>query len=221
MATVQQILSRVERNLGAAAPPRNEIQQAILDSILSIQDQVPLDALKNLLGYYELTATDAQSTVEAPSGMLEPLFFYAEESDGEYGYPWTMKSPRRMQEIRRAEGDLDFDSTATRIWAVNVPAAASYEDPNHDLGIMLYPALVEDRTSKLVYLKASSESGGLTLPAQMHRLLAAEATASLHSDPNLIILWIGIADREKAGIKQDYFNRFGLSGVTVGTIRSQ
>jgi len=212
MATLDQLVTRAKRLIGRDAPPRNEIRDHIVDAIICVQEEVPNDALKDLLRYHKYTM-DGASYITLTANYLRILSLTSEESDGYQGYPWTLVDRDMFKEIMRNELEQSFDSTATRIYTPQALADDVGLVSPATQGFDLYPTPVSDRTMELRYFLKASESGTMSLPTFLHELVINKV-AGVYSDKHLARY-----ERGLAGVRLRYTNKYGLSPADVGIIR--
>ena len=221
MAVLGNIRTRVKLILGPNSKATNfEIDAVIVEAIKLVQNQVVNDVLKDQLTYKEYAMAGA-STIAAPTNMLRPMALWAEESDGNYGYPWEYVNIASLQRIKFMEDDQYQDATASRLYAQGstVEGAAHAEN-----GFVLYPTPVSGRTVRLEYILKASETSTMTLPIELQNLMVyyVVSIVGMHQaeTAQLAGQYISLYSSELNRINNEYLNRYGLSPARLGKIRN-
>ncbi len=213
MATFENWVSRVWRMLGSKKgnPPKLEIREAIIDAIREVQDYLPLDALKDLQTYHTY-AMAGNAYIDAPdTNILHIVSLKAEESDGDMGYPWVLKTRKEFDIIKRAENDANFDASTTRIFAPRSPVDTG--SPTGVQGWDLYPTPISGRDVRLYYILGASVTGTMTMPVRLHQPTIFMAAGHFNSDfANKAYLML-------ERIRSDSFNEYGLSPAKTGGVK--
>lgn len=217
MATLENLVVRVMRKRRMNDLPevkKYEIRQEVVDGIRIVQDQVPADALKDLLGYAEFTMNGDSFINHSKVDVQKFISLKVQESDGDYGYPWTEVNRQLFDEIKRNEQEADQDSTDTRIFCTQSQLDIAITDidldttievaPEDVAGYDLYPTPVEDRVLRIDYIQKASESGTMTLPTHLHLAVILYASGMYNE----------FAD-EINRISRNYRNRYGLTPASV------
>jgi len=224
--------------LGETTPARwtnDELDRYLIQSIRKVRDSVPLDALKDLL--YTLITSAGETTdgtgvttgyLSKPDNMYKLVSITSEESDGNYGYPWTYVTENVYIEIRRREGDMAYTSTNTRIFtefSINMGQLFTVDPPVYHW--MLYPSPGTTYKIRLSYVKAPAESGTMTLPNNDPNLLNlvvldTVAKAALKDSYNLDLFKIARDEynSDLGLIRIQYTNKYGLTPASIGVIRN-
>ncbi|KKN72287.1 hypothetical protein LCGC14_0412380 [marine sediment metagenome] len=221
--TRDDLRTRVRRILGESTPAfwaNDEIDDWLVDNIRDVSERVVPDALNPLIGRTQSTYTSGAGYLHLSIANIEPIQFLVYESDGKFGVPWTLVTPDVLQEIRSNEDELAQDSTSTRIYSIfDLAGSGSGGRATFEL----YPIPVSGRTYRFIYMKKPSESGNMTLPLYLHRLVVdgtvRDAASKKSRNLPLSDRYDGRYERGIVIINREYFNRYGLSGVTVGGVR--
>lgn len=197
-----------------------EIQRWYLDGQQIVIERVPPDALKNLLRTLTTSFDGSTSTFSAPTTdvILERVNLLVHESDGQYGDPWSFVTPEVLELVRSQEGELEQDSTDTRIFCVTgVAADVSYANPDTDNGYTLYPTPANGRTGRLSFIIKPSESGDLTLPANLQYLAEyyaiARAASKKSRDLDMMRAYDALFEARIQQIIARYGGRWGLTAL--------
>ena len=204
MATLEQFVFRVQREYQKQEqkpPSKHIIRLDIVDGIRTIQDDVVLDALKELLAYEDTEMDGSTTTIDYPTRYGKFVSCKAEESDGDFGYPYDVVTRETFDERKRIEDDSEFDSTTTRYLTTAEIADAAALTPAWEL----YPTPVDGRDIRITFIQKSSESGTITLPTRLH----------------LGVIYFASGQHEKYYafvnmINKKYYNMYGLSSSVVG-----
>ena len=214
MATLDNLVFQAELEMRRAGVPKKDmpirfdIKVLLVNAIRIVQDEVPKDALRDLLMYVEWWDIDGtHDYIEMTSNARQIISLKSIESDGDYGLPWVEKSRHEFDSIKRYENELEQDSTGTRIYTVR--SFESLGTPRL-MGWDLYPAPADDRLLRLDFIEAATESGTMTLPLILHPAVVFYAAGDLKA-------FRAEVDR----INWQYPNKYGMSPAVASTIKNE
>lgn len=213
MATLDNLVFQAELEMRRAGVPKKDmpirfdIKVLLVNAIRIVQDEVPKDALRDLLMFGEWDIGGSQDYIEFTSKARRIISLRIVESDGEYGLPWVEKSRHEFDSIKRYENELEQDSTGTRIYTVR--SFESLSTPQL-MGWDLYPAPADDRLLRLDFIEAATESGTMTLPLILHPAVVFYAAGDLKA-------FRAEVDR----INWQYPNKYGMSPAVASTIKNE
>mgnify|MGYP003146105253 CR=1 FL=1 len=230
MATLTDLHNDVRANIGEAVSSfwdDAEIDRYLTNAIRTVQGEVPNDALRSMLRYYDFDLPDEyadQPHVQIPDS-LRILMVMIEESDGEFGYPFSDVAINTLQSARRYEDGQDVNGTETRMFSrgfwMNTQDYAGAEIPER---IGLYPKYFADgRVIRFFYIKKAEETGNLDLPFRdpnLQELVTFKATAMALLKKGRDIqgsqIFMNLYETGMAKIERDYPNKYGLTPAQIG-----
>jgi len=221
--TLEELRTKVRRVLGettASFWTDAEIDEALVDGIRELQDEgTPTDALLAL----ETSATGSFITA-APLivlgeyiGRILPDTLITEESDGEYGLPWTLTSRDNFYRVRQAYGEtMTVDESDIRLFCYS-----------GKFQIDIYPLPVIGRNRKIHYIAKASESDDMTLPYENPNLCRLAvyyaifncASKKSRLDAVMVDRYEKRYSQGRADVLLKYKNKYGMSPAKVGYFR--
>jgi len=227
MATLTDLHNDVRTNIGEAVSSfwdDAEIDRYLTNAIRTVQGEVPNDALKSMLRYYDQVLIGGDNL--SISDSLRILLVLFEESDGDFGYPLEKTTLNTLKSVRRFQDDQGQDSVDTRIFSNGI-FLNTYDNAGSDSSelerITTYPNLVSGRTARVIYIKKAEETGNLDLPIRdpnLQELVSFKATAMALLKKGRDIqgsqIFMNLYETGMAKIERDYPNKYGLTPAQIG-----